>query len=78
METEVSSKFYICLDMVDGSILYFNNEHHLKHWSAFRREGTSWVFKNSALDVLDDQLNRNNVPPNARVIELKTIIQEVK
>ncbi len=77
MEKQVTTKFYIVLDMVDGSLLYYNNSVHLRNWSAYRREGTSWEWKKGADNALTDQLNLDNIPANARVIELRTTIEEV-
>lgn len=78
METEVTTWFYIVLDMVDGGVLYYNNESHRRNWSAFRREGTPWTFIKGAENVLRDLLDRNNVPANARVIKIRTTVEEVE
>ena len=78
MESQVSRKWYICLELIDGEFLYFNNEHHLKNWSAFRREGTAWMWENAADEALLDHKLRDNVPSNARVVGIKTTIEEVK
>lgn len=78
METEVTTRFYIGLDLNDGTILYFNNEHHLKNWSAFRRQGTAWTFIKGAENALRDQLDRNNVPTDARVVVIRTTVEEVE
>lgn len=77
METEVTVRFYIGLDMVDGTILYFNNETHQRNWSPFRRQGTAWTFPKGAENALRDQLDRNNVPPSARVVAIRTTLEEV-
>jgi hypothetical protein len=78
MESEVTITFYIGLDMVDGSVLYFNSEPHQKNWSAFRRQGTAWTYPKGAENALREQLDRKNVPSNARVIKLKTTVEEIE
>lgn len=78
METEVTTMFYIVLDMRDGGILYFNDASHNRNWSAYRREGTAYVWQKGAENKLKDLIKRNNVPADARIINLRTTVEEIK
>jgi hypothetical protein len=78
METEVSNQYYIGLDMVDGTILYFNNNTKGVYWTTHRSQASYWHFKGSAEKALVDLLVREVVPFNARIVKIIVTVEEAK
>jgi len=78
METEVSVKYYIGLDMLDGSHLYLNYGQHPKSWTPYRGQATSWDWESGIVTSFNEQVNLNNIPSNARIVKIKTTVEETK
>jgi hypothetical protein len=78
METKVTFKYYIVLDLDDGSNLYLVNDGFRKHWSASRSAGSTWFFPEPAEESLAACLEREDVPPSARVQKIKITVEEIK
>jgi hypothetical protein len=78
MESTVSYKYYIALDQEDGSTLYLSNDGYRKEWSGFRRNGRNWAYPDPAKEKLAEYKIQGDVPPNARVLKVKTTVEEVK
>jgi hypothetical protein len=78
METEVSNQYYIGLDMVDGTILYFNNNADRLYWTTHRSQAPYWNFKIPAEEVLADLLICEVVPSNARIVKIIVTVEEAK
>lgn len=77
METQVTFKYYIVLDLDDGSHLYFSSDPYRRNWSAYRAEARTWSFLEPAEESLAACLERGDVPPNARVQQVKITVEEV-
>ena len=76
METEVKTMWYIGLAQEDGSTLFYNE--HQRNWSIWRRDATSWLFEGVAEEHLWDNIQRKNVPPNAKAVGVKQTVEEIK
>ena len=72
METEVKTSWFIVLIEPDNTVLYYNEDD--RNWTLFRRDATSFIFENSAVDRLESNIKRNNVPSNSKVIKVTTTI----
>lgn len=76
METEVKTFWYIGLDQVDGSTLFYNEMN--RNWSKWRRDASAWLAEWVAVDHLKDNIERKNVPVNAKAVGIRQTVEEIK
>lgn len=68
METEVKVNWYIGIITPDNTVLYYNEGN--RTWTLFRQEATAFVYENSAIDRLEQNMKRKNVPSNSNIIKV--------
>jgi hypothetical protein len=75
METEVKTGWFIGMEIEDGYTLFYNEQQ--RYWSQWRRDATGWLSAEVCKEHLNNNLGRKNIPSCAKVIEIRTTIEEI-
>ena len=75
METEIKTFWYIGLEQ-EGSTLFYSEQN--RNWSIWRSEASGWLTKDVAEARLRGNIERNNVPRNAKVVGVRLTTEEIK
>ena len=76
METEVKNWWYIGLPQEDGSTLFYSTQN--RNWTIWRRDASAWFSEFVAKGNLQNNIQRGNVPSNAKVIGIRQTVEEIK
>ena len=76
METEVKNYWYIGLPQEGGSTLFYSTQN--RSWTIWRRDASAWLSEFVAEGNLKDNIQRGNVPSNAKVVGVRQTVEEIK
>ena len=76
METEVKTLWYIGLPQEDGSTLFYND--HKRSWTIWRRDASAWMSEFVAEGHLMENIQRKNIPSNAKAVGVRQTTEEIK